>query len=86
MKTSEDGEVSGIPFHISGGGIEKDVVTGPEGSIRVDNLQAGTLHRNGTVPRTNTSSPNLKQVTIYPGRTSSVSFSNLLKKFTVEIG
>ncbi len=31
VKTSEDGEVSGIPFHISGGGIEKDVVTGPEG-------------------------------------------------------
>ena len=25
MKTSEDGEVSGIPFHISGNGIEKEM-------------------------------------------------------------
>ena len=41
VKTSEDGQVSGIPFHISGNGIEKDVVTGPDGTIRVDNLQAG---------------------------------------------
>ena len=43
VKTSEDGEVSGIPFHISGNGIEKDVVTGPDGTIRVDNIQAGTF-------------------------------------------
>mgnify|MGYP000335029678 CR=1 FL=1 len=32
VKTSEDGEVSGISFHISGNGIEKDVVTGPDGT------------------------------------------------------
>ena len=42
VKTSEDGEVSGIPFHISGNGVERDVVTGPDGTIGVDNLQAGT--------------------------------------------
>lgn len=84
VKTSEDGEVSGIPFHISGNGIEKDVVTGPDGSIRVDNLQAGTYTVTERAPDKYVQ-PESKQVTIYPGQTSSVSFSNLLKKFTVKL-
>lgn len=73
VKTSEDGEVSGIPFHISGNGIEKDVVTGPDGSIRVDNLQAGTYTVTERAPDKYVQ-PESKQVTIYPGQTSSVSF------------
>ncbi|MFR1103454.1 MAG: SpaA isopeptide-forming pilin-related protein [Acutalibacteraceae bacterium] len=84
VKTSEDGEVSGIPFHISGGGIEKDVVTGPEGTIRVDNLQAGNYTVTEQAPDKYVQ-PESQQVTIYPGRTSSVNFSNILKKFTVEM-
>ena len=84
VKTSEDGEVSGIPFHISGNGIEKDVVTGPDGTIRVDNLQAGTYTVTERAPDKYVQ-PESKQVTIYPGQTSSVSFSNLLKKFTVKL-
>jgi len=84
VKTSEDGEVSGIPFHISGGGIEKDVVTGPEGTIRVDNLQAGNYTVTEKAPDKYVQ-PASQQVTIYPGQTSSVSFSNILKKFTVEM-
>lgn len=84
VKTSEDGEVSGIPFHISGNGVEKDVMTGPGGTIRVDNLQAG----NYTITEKALDKyvqPQSQQVTIYPGQTSSVSFSNILKKFTVEL-
>ena len=84
VKTSEDGEVSGIPFHISGNGIEKDVVTGSDGTIRVDNLQAGTYTVTERAPDKYVQ-PESKQVTIYPGQTSSVSFSNILKKFTVEL-
>lgn len=84
VKTSEDGEVSGIPFHISGNGIEKDVVTGPDGTIRVDNLQAGNYTVTEKAPDKYVQ-PESQQVTIYPGRTSSVSFSNILKKFTVEM-
>ena len=84
VKTSEDGEVSGIPFHISGNGIEKDVVTGPDGTIRVDNIQAGTYTVTERAPDKYVQ-PESKQVTIYPGQTSSVSFSNILKKFTVEL-
>ena len=84
VKTSEDGEVSGIPFHISGGGIEKDVVTGPEGTIRVDNLQAGNYTVTEKAPDKYVQ-PESQQVTIYPGQTSSVTFSNVLKKFTVDM-
>ena len=84
VKTSEDGEVSGIPFHIAGGGIQIDVVTGPEGTIRVDNLQAGNYTVTEQAPDKYVQ-PESQQVTIYPGRTSSVNFSNILKKFTVEM-
>ena len=84
VKTSEDGEVSGIPFHISGGGIEKDVVTGPDGTIRVDNLQAGNYTVTEKAPDKYVQ-PESQQVTIYPGQTSSVNFSNILKKFTVDM-
>jgi len=84
VKTSEDGEVSGIPFHISGNGIEKDVVTGPDGTIKVDNLQAGNYTVTEKTPDKYVQ-PASQQVTIYPGQTSSVSFSNILKKFTVEM-
>lgn len=84
VKTSEDGEVSGIPFHISGNGIEKDVMTGPDGTIKVDNLQAGNYTVTEKAPDKYVQ-PESQQVTIYPGQTSSVSFSNILKKFTVEM-
>lgn len=84
VKTSEDGEVSGISFHISGNGIEKDVVTGPDGIIKVDNLQAGNYTVTENAPDKYVQ-PQSQQVTVYPGQTSSVSFSNILKKFTVEM-
>lgn len=84
VKTSEDGKVEGIPFHISGNGIEKDVVTGPDGTIKVDNLQAGNYTVTEKAPDKYVQ-PASQQVTIYPGQTSSVSFSNILKKFTVEM-
>lgn len=84
VKTSEDGKVEGIPFHISGNGVEKDVVTGPDGTIKVDNLQAGNYTVTEKAPDKYVQ-PQSQQVTIYPGQTSSVSFSNILKKFTVEM-
>ena len=84
VKTSEDGKVEGIPFHISGNGVEKDVVTGPDGTIKVNNLQAGNYTVTEKAPDKYVQ-PASQQVTIYPGQTSSVSFSNILKKFTVEM-
>ena len=84
VKTSEDGQVSGIPFHISGNGIDRDVVTGPDGIIEVDGLQAGTYTVTEQTPDKYVQ-PASQQVEVFPGRVSSVSFSNILKKFTVEV-
>ena len=42
VKTSEDGKVSGLPFHVSGSGVEKDVSTGSDGTVQTNNLPAGT--------------------------------------------
>ena len=84
VKTSEDGKVEGIPFHISGNGVEKDVVTGPGGTIKVENLQAGNYTVTEKAPSKYVQ-PQSQQVTVYPGKISSVSFSNILKKFTVEL-
>ena len=84
VKTSEDGQVAGIPFHISGNGIDRDVVTGPDGIIEVDGLQAGTYTVTEQTPDKYVQ-PASQQVEVFPGRVSSVSFSNILKKFTVEV-
>ena len=84
VKTSEDGQVSEIPFHISGNGIDRDVVTGPDGIIEVDGLQAGTYTVTEQTPDKYVQ-PASQQVEVFPGRVSSVSFSNILKKFTVEV-
>ena len=67
VKTSEDGKVEGIPFHISGNGVEKDVVTGPDGTIKVDNLQAGNYTVTEKAPDKYVQ-PASQQVTIYPAR------------------
>lgn len=84
VKTSEDGQVAGIPFHISGNGIDRDVVTGPDGIIEVDGLQAGTYTVTEQTPDKYVQ-PASQQVEVFPGRVSSVRFSNILKKFTVEV-
>lgn len=84
VKTSEDGQVAGIPFHISGNGIDRDVVTGPDGMIEVDGLHAGTYTVTEQTPDKYVQ-PASQQVEVFPGRVSSVSFSNTLKKFTAEV-
>ena len=44
VKYSEDGKVSGLKFHVSGGpdNIDLDVTTGEDGSITIPNLRVGT--------------------------------------------
>ena len=42
VKTSEDGIVEGLRFQITGNGINKTVVTGKNGKIKVENLNPGT--------------------------------------------
>lgn len=41
IKTSEDGKVGDVPFHISGNGIDQDIRTLPDGTFLFENMQPG---------------------------------------------
>lgn len=84
VKTSEDGKVEGVQLHISGNGIEKDVRTGKDGTITVENLIAGTYTATEKVddfyvPQT------AQTFTISPGKTTTVTFNNRLKRGSLEV-
>ncbi len=84
VKQSEDGVIADVPLHISGNGVEKDVRTGSDGTITAENLLAGTytvteLVGDKYIPQS------AQTVTVLPGQTASVYFSNILKKFTVTV-
>lgn len=78
-KTSEDGVVSGIRFTIEGNGINQTVTTDEDGTIHVDGLAPGVY----TVTEQNIDRyepQNVQRVTVIGGQTSSVTFSNVLKR------
>lgn len=84
MKVSEDGEVANVRFHISGNGISKDVTTNANGEINIANLAPGNYQISEYtdvkyVPQ------DTQTVTIVSGQTAFVQFSNVLKKFRVNV-
>lgn len=84
MKVSEDGEVANVRFHISGNGISKDVTTNANGEINIANLAPGNYQISEYtdvkyVPQ------DTQTVTIVSGQTASIQFSNVLKKFRVNV-
>lgn len=84
MKVSEDGKVDNVKFHISGNGISKDVTTNANGEINIANLAPGNYQISEYtdvkyVPQ------DTQTVTIVSGQTASVQFSNILKKFRVNV-
>lgn len=83
-KTSEDGIVEGISFTIKGDGFNKTVKTDKNGSITVEGLSPGTYTvTEQTTPRYE---PQKTQtVTIIGGKTSTVTFSNTLKRGSLEV-
>ncbi len=88
VKTSEDGIVSGIPFHISGTDIlgnkvDETVTTEENGQIKEKLLPGTYLVKELPVDRYVT--PSAQYVTIESGQTSTVHFSNILKKFRVHV-
>ena len=88
VKTSEDGIVSGIPFHISGtdvlgNKVSEDVVTGENGQIEKKLLPGTYLVTEQPVDRYVT--PAAQYITVESGQTSSVHFSNILKKLRVHV-
>lgn len=84
VKTSEDGKVANVPLHISGNGVDKDVRTGSDGTITVENLIAGTYTVTEQVdgyyvPQT------AQTVTVLPGQTATVTFNNTLKRGSLTV-
>ena len=79
IKTSEDGKVGDVPFHISGNGIDQDIRTLPDGTFLFENMQPGIyevteLTDNKYEPQTT------KRVTVVSGQTATVTFDNVLKR------
>ncbi len=84
VKTSEDGNVSGIPFTISGNGITRNVQTGPDGTIDITDLVAGTYTvTEGSIDKYEPQAS--QQVTIVGGQTSTITFDNVLKRGALEV-
>lgn len=85
VKTSEDGVVAGINFTVIGAnGFSKTVTTNANGEIDISDLVPGTY----TITEENIDRyvPNQSQtITVSSGKTSSVSFYNILKKFRVTV-
>ncbi|MDE5985376.1 MAG: VaFE repeat-containing surface-anchored protein [Eubacterium sp.] len=83
-KTSEDNNVSGISFTIKGNGYSKTVTTDNNGNIRLNDLQPGTY----TVTENSSdkyAAQKAQTVTVESGKTTSVTFNNVLKKFRVTV-
>ena len=84
VKTSEDGVVAGIPFTIDGNGIHQSVTTGPDGTLEIANLSPGVYTvTEGSIDRYEPQS--VQRVTVVGGKTSTVTFSNVLKRGSLKV-
>ena len=84
QKTSEDGKASGIPFHIKGNGIDKDVTTGSNGEIQIDGLVPGIY--TVTEQAIDKYEPQeSKRITVIGGKVTTVTFHNTLKKGDLKV-
>ena len=84
VKTSEDGKVEGITFHITGKGIDQTVTTNSRGEVQIDNLQPGEYTvmeqvSGDYVPQ------EPQKVTVQAGQTATISFNNSLQKGSLTV-
>ena len=84
IKTSEDGEVSGISFTISGNGTEQTVTTNADGEMQLDDLRPGAY--TVTEQSSDRYEPQeVRQVTVISGQIATVTFHNTLKRGSLEV-
>ena len=84
VKTSEDGEVSGISFTVSGSGTEQTVTTNATGEMQLDDLRPGVY----TVTEQSSERyepQEVRQVTVISGQIATVTFHNTLKRGSLEV-
>ena len=84
VKTSEDGEVSGISFTVSGNGTEQTVTTNADGEMQLDDLRPGVY--TVTEQSNDRYEPQeVRQVTVLSGQIATVTFHNTLKRGSLEV-
>lgn len=84
VKTSEDGKVGNVPFHISGPGVDQNIRTQPDGTFLLENLRPGVYEV--TEQTENPYEPQVtKRVTVVSGQTSTVNFNNTLKRGSLSV-
>lgn len=84
VKTSEDGEVSGISFTVSGNGTEQTVTTNADGEMQLDDLRPGVY--TVTEQSNDRYEPQeVRQVTVISGQVATVAFHNMLKGGSLEV-
>lgn len=79
VKTSEDGKVDGVSFRLQGNGVDQTVVTKNGGQIQVDNLRPG-VYTVTEITDNKYEPQEIRRVTVVSGQTSTITFSNVLKR------
>ena len=85
VKTSEDGNVAGVRFNVTGDGVNTTVQTAADGTITIPNLKAGTVLTVTELTSDQYVQPQSQTVTIKANETATVNFSNVLKKWTATV-
>lgn len=84
VKTSEDGNVANIEFTVNGDGYSKTVKTNSRGEFELTDLVPGKYTVTEHTP-TEYAEQKSKTVNVESGKTATVSFSNVLKKWNLTV-
>ena len=84
VKTSEDGNVANIEFTVNGDGYSKTAKTNSKGEFELTDLVPGKYTVTENTP-TEYSEQKSKTVNVESGKTATVSFSNVLKKWNLTV-
>lgn len=84
VKTSEDGDVANIEFTIKGNGYSKTAKTNSKGEFELTDLVPGKYTVTEHTP-TEYAEQKSKTVNVESGKTATVSFSNVLKKWNLTV-
>ena len=84
VKTSEDGNVANIGFTVKGDGYSKTVKTNSKGEFELTDLVPGSYTVTEHTP-TEYAEQKSKTVNVESGKTATVSFSNVLKKWNLTV-
>ena len=84
IKTSEDGNVANIEFTVNGDGYSKTAKTNSKGEFELTDLVPGNYTVTEHTP-TEYAEQKSKTVNVESGKTATVSFSNVLKKWNLTV-